>query len=165
MSIHLIENIKKINKNLEIDYNFYNEKYKNNKISTEKVFDKNQSIINSLREQIILTFQKNDSEEKQNIWYIVPNNRFIIKFITYKYEFKNNDEFKNLVILEIFRNLYLDPRDVFLYFGILLKKAKEIGNLNLKEILEEVLPLADENDWSGMGSMKNFLENIIKFNL
>lgn len=165
MSVHLIKNIEELNNQLDIDFDFYNKEFKNNKISTEKVFEKNFSKIDSLRKQIIVTFQRNDLTEKHSIWNIVSSNRYILKFLTYKVDFNNDKEFKDIMILEIFRNFHNDPRDIFLYFGVILKKAKETKTINLKEILTRILPLADDNNWTGMGSMKTFLENIIKYNL
>lgn len=83
--------------------------------------------------------------------------------MTYKYKIHNNREFKHFLVLQIYANLHLDPRENFMYFGTVLDKVKN-ENIDIKDTLEEVLPLADDRDWSGMGSMKTFLENVIKYN-
>lgn len=130
-----------------------------------KVFDERKEKIYSLREQIILQFQEINIEERKKIWDIVPANKFVLKFLTYKYEFNDNNEFRDFIILEIFRNLHTDPREIYLYFGFMLEKAKKNKMINIKAVLEELLSLADDTNWCNLGSMKTFLKNVIKYNL
>ncbi len=161
--LNLIESIKLLDKKLLDDYEiFENEK---SKLIHEKVYENNINQIQILRGYIVFFFLRNKIEEKQALWDIVTQYKEFLDYLSFKYEIDNNREFKHFLILQIYANLHLDPRENFMYFGEILKNVKENKNIEIKTLIEEVLPLADENDWSGMGSMKTFLENVIKHNL
>lgn len=163
--INIEKKITLLNAELEKKYKNYQQTYNDNKIILEKVFDENYEEIIDIRKEIVSVMIKNNKEEKQVLWGMVPNNRFLLKFLNYRQEFKNNKEFKDILILEIFRNLQTDPRDIFLYIGFFLRKAQENIIIDVKSVINDILPLSDDNDWSGMGSMRTFLENILKYNL
>lgn len=162
----LINNIESLNIKLEKDY----DQFENDMKSTDsliiynKVYESNINELNNIRSSIISIFIENRNEKKVRLWDIVKNNKEFLNYLSYKVEFVDELSLKKLLILEIFRNLRVDPRDNYIYLGRILKKAKTDYSLDVKHALIDILPLADTEDWSGMGSMKKFLENVVENN-
>lgn len=118
----------------------------------------NKDILTDLTSCIINSFRNLTETDRNYFWNHFSKTKYV------KYNISNiflvDRSIENILLLEIIMNLMPDPRDSLLSLNELIDEF-EHNEINYKPIISRLLNYADNNDWSGMGSMKSFLEKLL----
>lgn len=131
------------------------------KNANDSSINRNKTILTDLTTNILKSFEKFTEIERVYFWNYLSKTKHVKYSISS--DFLIDKSIDNLLLLEIIINLMPDPRDRLLYLNELIEEFDH-HKIDYKPIINRLLKYADNKDWSGMGSMKTFLENVIENN-
>ncbi len=115
-------------------------------------------IITEASKDILNNFDKFTEEERKTILDEVANTKHLHHYLQVPADEK--EYYKYSFLLIIVKNLGLDSRDTYLELNELVNDAEK-NNIDYKAIVNELIPLADDNDKHGMGSIKELFQGIV----
>ena len=114
--------------------------------------------IELISDDLLKNFDKLSKFERKNIIDTLDQTKYLQSFLITPFDKKG---FRSSVLILILQNLGKDSRDSFLELNELIKKAED-SRIDYRKIISELIPLADNTNKHGLGSMSEFLEKISK---
>jgi len=129
------------------------------KLKSQEFLKEHYEIIMEVSEDILFDFDKFGANERKIVLDEISNTKHLYHYLQIPLDEKQY--FRYAFLLVIVRNLGLDSRDAFLEINELVKDA-ERKNVDYKKLLKELIPLADDTDKHGMGSIREIFRSIVQ---
>ena len=112
--------------------------------------------ITAISQDLLQNFEKLSETEREEVLTALEQTEYFQDLLRTA---PDKESFRSSLLILVLQNLGSDTRDALLELDSIVKKAKS-ENIDYKEIVEELIPLADDTDKHGMGSMRDILKKI-----